>query len=147
MAVSRRQNLRSADFCITAIRSNMAKDRKAVLGAEIAKILSESIRDIKDPENTEMTSVLSVEVTQDLKYAKVVVSIFSLDEEKKAKTFDAIVRARGFLRSCLAHKMKVRTVPSLTIVMDRSTEYSAKISKILSTIEITPEKEEENEEN
>ncbi len=125
----------------------MAKDRKAVLGAEIAKILSESIRNIKDPENTEMTSVLSVEVTQDLKYAKVVVSIFSLDPDKKQKTFDAIVRSRGYLRTCLAHKMKVRTVPSLTIVMDQSNEYSAKISKILSTLDITPEVKEENEEN
>ncbi len=125
----------------------MAKDRKAVLGAEIAKILAEAIRDIKDPENTEMTSVLSVEVTQDLKYAKVVVSIFSLDEDKKKKTYDAIVGSRGFLRTCLAHKMKVRTVPSLTIVMDQSNEYSAKISKILSTLEISPAEETENEEN
>lgn len=125
----------------------MAKDRKAVLGAEISKILASAIRDIKDPENTEMTSVLSVEVTQDLKYAKVVVSIFSMDEEKKKKTFDAIVRSRGYLRTCLAHKMKVRTVPSLTIVMDQSNEYSAKISKILSTLDISPAEETENEED
>ena len=122
----------------------MAKNRKQLLSAEITKILSEGIRTIKDPECTEMVSVLAVDVTPDLKYAKVIVSIFGIDEEKRKKTFDALLRSRGYLKSYLAKSMKVRTVPTLTIILDDSCEYSAKINTILQTI-VYSENEDENE--
>ena len=47
---------------------------------EISKIIA---RDIKDPRINPMTSVVSVDVTPDLKYAKVFVSVLGNDEEKE----------------------------------------------------------------
>ena len=62
---------------------------------EISKIIA---RDIKDPRINPMTSVVSVDVTPDLKYAKVFVSIFGKDEEEKNNTFTALKNASGYIR-------------------------------------------------
>ena len=53
------------------------------LGEEVKKTLSEIIREMKDPRISDMTTVASVELTNDLKYAKVKVSVYDKDDVKE----------------------------------------------------------------
>lgn len=101
------------------------------------------MRKIKDPEYTELTSVIEVSVTSDLDYANIILSIFSTNEEKRIKTFNAIKRASGFLRHELSQKMRVRKTPELKFHLDRSSEYSAHINSILEGLNIKKENNED----
>ncbi len=82
----------------------------------------------------EMFTVTEVDVSPDLKNAKVYISIYSTSEEKKSETFEKIKKASGEIRKCLAKTMKTRTVPFLVFYEDSSSSYGEKIDKILSTI-------------
>ena len=62
---------------------------------------------VKNPDLTEMFSISEVDVTNDLKYAKVYVSVFSTDENKKKATFDEIRPRRT--RQGYAYKNRSRT--------------------------------------
>lgn len=97
---------------------------------------------VKNPDLTEMFSVSEVEVTNDLKYAKVFISVFSTDENKKKATFDAITSSAKFVRGELGKVMKIRYVPELRFYVDESNEYGNKIESILSGITYSTESEE-----
>ena len=117
--------------------------RSEMLGSEMGKLIYGNILKIKDINCTEMTSVIDVAITKDLKHAKVILSIFSLDEEKRMKTFKAICNASAFIKHQLAQQMRIRTVPTLNFELDRSAEYSAKINTILEKLDITKEEDED----
>ncbi len=115
--------------------------RMQMVGGEIKRVLSDSLRKIKDPDFTEITSILEVSTTSDLDFAYVVLSIYSNDEEKRKKTFDAVVKAGGFLRHEVATNMKIRKAPKLVFSLDESAKYSAHINSILETLDISKEEE------
>ena len=92
---------------------------------EISKIIAQ---DIKDPRIHPMTSVVSVEVTPDLKYAKVFVSVLGSDEDKK-QTEIGLKSAASHVRSQLAKTLNLRNTPELTFIMDDSIEYGVNMSK------------------
>ena len=81
-----------------------------------------------------MFSITAVNTTTDLKQAKVYISIFSLNEERKAATFEAIKASAGFVRREISSRMHIRTVPEFTFLMDTRAEYGEKIDKILNEI-------------
>lgn len=115
--------------------------RMQMVGGEMKRVLSESLRKIKDPEFTELTSVLEVSTTPDLDFAYVVLSIYSDSEEKRKKTFEAINRAGGFLRHEIATNMKIKKAPKLVFSLDESAKYSARINSILETLNVKNEEE------
>ena len=92
---------------------------------EISKIIA---RDIKDPRINPMTSVVSVDVTPDLKYAKVFVSVLGNDEEKE-KTRRGLASASSHIRSLLAKSLNLRNTPELSFLIDDSIEYGVNMSK------------------
>lgn len=92
---------------------------------EISKIIAQ---DIKDPRIHPMTSVVSVEVTPDLKYAKVYVSVLGSEEEKE-KTQIGLKSAASHVRSQLAKSLNLRNTPELTFVMDDSIAYGVNMTK------------------
>lgn len=100
---------------------------------------------VKNPDLTEMFSISEVDVTNDLKYAKVYVSVFTTDENKKKATFDAIVSSAKFVRGELGKVMRIRTVPELRFLSDESNEYGNKIEGILSGITYSTEKDENDD--
>ena len=111
----------------------MKKLREQRLAGEFRKNIYEILTTrVKDAELTEMFIIQSVEVTNDLKYAKVYVSVFSGTEERKAATFRAIKNAAGFVRKELGMAMHIRTVPELQFLTDTSLEYGERIDKLLS---------------
>ena len=80
-----------------------------------------------------MASVSKVSVTQDLKYAKVYVSVYDTPEKIKS-TMEALESAEPFLRARLNEMIRLRRIPVMSFVYDDSIEYSAKISKLIEEV-------------
>ncbi len=107
---------------------------------EYRKELSQIIGyELKNPNVTGLISVTKVKVTNDLKYAKVYVSILNAKNSKD--TLAGLKKSSGFIRSELARRVNLRNTPELIFELDDSMEYGAKIDTILK--EIMPKKEEE----
>ncbi|MDO4571861.1 MAG: 30S ribosome-binding factor RbfA [Clostridia bacterium] len=112
----------------------MAANRKDRMNEEVKKVLSEIIREMKDPRILALTSLTDVHVTQDLKYAKAKVSVYDEDEAARAACVEALNHAAGFLARELGGRMRIRAVPQLTFVLDDSIAYSVHIAKILNDL-------------
>lgn len=93
--------------------------------------------ELKNPNVTGLISVTKVKVTNDLKYAKVYVSI--LNSKNVKDTLAGLKKSSGFIRSELAKRVNLRNTPELIIELDDSLEYGARIDTILK--EIMPKKE------
>ena len=122
----------------------MSAIRQDRLNEEIKKAVSEVIREMKDPRISPMTTITQAEVTNDLKHAKLMVSIYEADEQMRKSSIDALNHAAGFITRELGHRMQIRRLPSLKFILDTSIEYSVHIAKILDTLHI--EKQESGDE-
>ena len=119
---------------------NRNNNRMGRIDEEYRKELSQIISyDLKNPNVTGLISVTKVKVTNDLKYAKVYVSI--LNSKNLKETMEGLKKSSGFIRSELARKINLRNTPEILFELDDSLEYGAKIDSILK--EIMPKKEEE----
>ncbi|MBO5485942.1 MAG: 30S ribosome-binding factor RbfA [Eubacterium sp.] len=104
------------------------------LNSEVLREMSMIIReDLKDPRIHPMTSVMAVEVTPDLKFAKIFVSVMG-DEEAKEKTMEGLRKSASYARHQLATRMNLRNTPELTFVLDNSIEYGVTMSKKIDEI-------------
>ena len=101
------------------------------------------LREVKDPRlSGAFISVTAVEVTADLKYAKVYYSAMMGDKAEVAK---GLKSCAGYIRREIAQRLNLRMTPEFSFFEDRSIEHGAHISKLLNGIEITPEEEGEND--
>ena len=93
-------------------------------------------RDITDPRLSSgvLVSITSVELTEDLRYARVYVSILG-SEQQEREAFAAIRHAGGFLRRELAQRLSLRYVPELAFFVDPSVRRGARINELLRQIE------------
>lgn len=99
------------------------------INSEVQREMSQIIREeIKDPRVHPMTSVMAVEVTPDLKFAKIFVSVLGSEEEKE-KTMEGLKKSASFARGQLARRMNMRNTPELTFILDNSIEYGVTMSK------------------
>ena len=112
----------------------MGTFRSGRMNEEVKKTISEIIRDMKDPRISTMTTLTEVEVTNDLKYAKIKVSVYDEDEQKRASSVDALNHAAGFIARELGARMRIRAVPSMKFSLDQSIAYSVRISEILNRL-------------
>lgn len=99
--------------------------RNGEVQKELSKIISQ---EIKDPRIHPLTSVTSVEVTTDLKTAKVYVSVMGSKEEMN-ETEAGLKSAASFIRSQLAKNLNLRNTPELHFVMDDSIAYGVEMAK------------------
>jgi ribosome-binding factor A len=108
----------------------MAKDyaRTDRVAEQIQREVAELLRlEVKDP-RVRMVTVTGVEVVRDYSHAK----IFYTTLEGASDTVQhGLERASGFLRSQLAHKMKLRITPQLHFVYDPSVERGAHLSQLI----------------
>lgn len=112
----------------------MANLRNSRIGEEIKRELSRMIlKEMKDPRVKGLISITHVEVTNDLRYARVYVSIMASPEEQET-TLRVLEKASGYFRSELAKILATRVTPELIFKHDVSLEYGAKIEKILAGI-------------
>lgn len=120
----------------------MAKYRNNRINEEMRKEVSNIIRDdIRDPRLSAMISVTRVDVTKDLRYAKVFISLFGNDESKK-NTLDALKNSAGFIRREIGHRVNLRYTPEIIIELDNSIEQGMHIDALLHQI-----KEKEHHDN
>ncbi|MCI3919470.1 30S ribosome-binding factor RbfA [Paenibacillus sp. TRM 82003] len=111
----------------------MAKVRVGRVGEQLKKELSQIIQmELKDP-GIGFITVTGVDVTSDLSQAKVYISVLGSDEQKET-TLKALSRGKGFLRSEVGKRMRLRHVPDLLFHFDSSIEYGSRIEKLLDSI-------------
>lgn len=112
----------------------MKQVREKRLNSELQKLIYEILTTkIRNPEITEMFSISSVSVSNDLENADVYVSVFSTMPNRSEKTFQAICDSASAVRKELGKIMRIRYVPLLRFKLDTSAEYGEKIEKIIST--------------
>ena len=111
----------------------VANNRMERIKDEFKRELSSIFREIKDPRLSSMVSVIAVEVTKDLKYAKVYVSVMGSQEEKD-NSIKALKSATGFIKREIGARLNLRAVPHPTFVLDNSIDYGAHINDLIKKI-------------
>lgn len=101
---------------------------ESILLKEISYILANEVKD----KNINFVTVTAVNVTNDLSFAKVYVTV--LDDEKRETTMNSLKEASGFIRSKLFDRVDMRNVPELTFVYDESIAYGKKIETLIEEI-------------
>ena len=116
----------------------MAQYRRGRINDEMQKTLAEILREVKDPRVSEaFISITGVDVTPDLKFAKVYYSAMRGD---KKEVYLGLKSCSGFIRRMVAQRLNLRATPEFTFVEDGSIAYGARISTILNSITYsTPE--------
>jgi len=110
----------------------MPKDypRGRRIADQIQRELSEIIRlELKDP-RVGLITITDVEVTQDNAHAKVFFTALGEPVQQEAAT-RALNHAAGFMRSELAQRLKLRTVPQLRFDYDVSMERGMRLSELI----------------
>jgi len=118
----------------------MAKNRINKINEEVRRELATVIRELKDSRIPIMTSVVAVNVTNDLSYAKCYISVMG-DENTKKKAIEGLKSASGYIRREMGHRVDLRATPEFLFELDDSIEHGAHINQVLSEIM----KEENNE--
>lgn len=108
-------------------------NRINMVNEQIKRILSEIIREMKNPVFDSLISVVSVNTSADFSLAKVYISVFG-DNNKKLLVLEAIKNSSGFIRKELGRKIRIHATPSLVFFLDNSIEESAHINKLISDI-------------
>lgn len=98
----------------------MRPSRSERLGELIRTEVSDIILRMKDP-RIGFVTVTEVNVSKDMKYAKIFISIMG-EKEEREHSFSAIKNATGFIRTELAHRLEIRKVPEITFILDNSIE-------------------------
>lgn len=110
---------------------NRRADRVAeAIRVEAATFLNEGA---KDPRLVGLVTVTGVDVSQDLRQAKIFVSVLGTDTERAA-TFEALTSLAGHLRSRLARSLQLRLVPEISFKLDESVAHAARIESLLAQV-------------
>ncbi|MCS0543511.1 MULTISPECIES: 30S ribosome-binding factor RbfA [Bacillaceae] len=103
------------------------------VGEQMKKELSDIIgRKIKDP-RIGFVTVTDVQVTGDLQQAKVFISVLG-DEEQRQNTLKGLAKAKGFIRSEIGQRIRLRKTPEILFEFDESIDYGNRIETILHEI-------------
>lgn len=112
------------------------------LKKEISSIIQ---RELEDPRIGFIT-VTRVEMTADLRYAKVFFSVLGSEEDYK-KTKDALDSALGLIRRTVIQRIRLKFAPEIVFKEDRSSEYSVNIQKVLDEVKDQDEHKKSNRRN
>lgn len=105
----------------------MAGHRLERITEDIKREMTDIMRDLKDPRIKGLLSIVRVEVTNDLSYAKIYVS--AMEGMEQAKTAVAGFKsASGYVRRELANRMHLRHVPELIFIATDSIAYGVQMS-------------------
>ena len=97
---------------------------------EVATFLAEGV---KDPRVVGLVTVTGVDVTRDLRHAKVFVSILGSDAERAA-TLDGLASVASHLRSRIGRALRLRLAPEIAFRLDQSVAHAARIESLLAQI-------------
>jgi len=112
------------------------------VGEQMKKELGEIIgRKLKDP-RVGFVTVTDVQVTGDLQQATVFISVLG-DEEQKENTLKGLAKAKGFIRSEIGQRIRLRKTPEIFFEFDESIDYGNRIESLLNKIQNEQAKENE----
>lgn len=123
----------------------MPSNRIDRISEEVMRVLAELLPTVKDPRLAGgLLSILRCEVTNDLRWCKVYVSVLGNCDRKELQK--GLKSCSGYLRRELAHSLSLRYTPELVFVLDDSIEEGAHINAILHQLpELQRQEEEEND--
>ncbi|TWI55203.1 30S ribosome-binding factor RbfA [Halalkalibacter nanhaiisediminis] len=111
----------------------MSNVRAHRVGEQMKKELSDIIiRELKDP-RVSFVTVTGVDVTGDLQQAKVFITVLGSDEQKEA-TLQGLSKAKGFIRSEIGKRIRLRKTPEITFEFDESIEYGNRINTLIQNL-------------
>jgi ribosome-binding factor A len=105
----------------------------SILRDEISAVVR---RQVKDP-RVGFATITEVEMSPDMRHAKVFVSVLGTQEEQH-KTLEAMESARGFIARQVGPKLRLRYIPQLSFVLDNSMEHAERISRLLNQMNVEP---------
>ena len=97
---------------------------------EISKLIQKGL---KDPRVSTLASITRVDITEDLSYAKALVSVMGSDKEKR-DTLVGLNNSAGYIRGVLGKSLKIFKVPELKFVLDENLEHAMHIEDILAEL-------------
>lgn len=113
----------------------MANNRIDRISEMVGRALAEAIRSVKDPRVSDaFVSVTHCEVTNDLRYAKVYISVMGPDAQA-SEVMKGLKSAAGWLRREVGHAVQLRYAPELVFTLDHSIESGAHINDVISQLE------------
>jgi len=111
-------------------------ERTDRIASEVMREVERIIReDVSDPRTQCMFSITHVDVTRDLRYAKVYVSVY--EEEKREPMMKALHSAAGFIRHNIGRRVQLRYTPELLFELDTTIEYGVHIASLLNEVRKT----------
>lgn len=112
----------------------LSKFRIDMISEEVRREIDQIIReDMHDPRLGGTWCVTRAEVTRDLRYAKVYVSI--LEDDKAEGVMAALKSGAGFIRRELTHRMSLRYTPELLFTQDKNIAYGVHVASLLRDIQ------------
>jgi ribosome-binding factor A len=112
----------------------MGYPRTNRISEEIKKLVSHLImNELKDPRLSPLTSVVAVEVTRDLRYANIFISVYGSQDDKE-NSMKALQNAGGFIRKEIGKSLKLRYTPEPLFKMDQSIEQGMHINDLISKV-------------
>ena len=96
---------------------------------EISVIVAQEVRDPR----IGLLTVTEVEVSPDLRYARIYISVLGSPEEKQ-KTLEALASASGYIRRQIGARIKLRHTPELTFAYDESVEQGDRMMQLIEEI-------------
>jgi len=113
-------------------------------GEQMKKEMGEILnRKIKDP-RIGFVTVTDVQVSGDLQQAKVYISVLG-DAEQRENTLKGLAKAKGFIRSEIGQRIRLRKTPEITFEFDESIDYGNRIESLLHEIKKESDDHQENE--
>ncbi|WP_099331252.1 30S ribosome-binding factor RbfA [Priestia aryabhattai] len=107
--------------------------RATRVGEQMKKEMGEILnRKIKDP-RIGFVTVTDVQVSGDLQQAKVYISVLG-DAEQRENTLKGLAKAKGFIRSEIGQRIRLRKTPEITFEFDESIDYGNRIESLLHEI-------------
>ena len=121
-------------------------DRTDRISEEVRREVDRIIReDVRDPRVTGTWSITRADVTRDLRYAKIRVSV--LEEEQRKPLLKALKNAAGFIRRELGKNLRLRYTPELLFEEDDNIAYGVHIASILADVKPEDRPETNSEED
>ncbi len=86
--------------------------------------------ELKDPRIQGMVTVMEVRVTDDLRHAKIYVSVLGSEPEKEG-AIEGLNRAKGFVRRTLGSRLRLKRMPTVDFFLDRRLDAQEQITRLL----------------
>lgn len=116
------------------------------ISEEVRREVDAIIRgELNDPRIDGTWSITRADVTGDLRFAKIYVSV--LEDDKREPLMEALKNAKGYIRRALGKKMIIRYSPEIIFISDKNIEYGVHIAKVLAEAGAGAAPEEKPEEN